>query len=402
MSSLPTAPDLAGRAALGMLASALLCYGAAALGLMGWPLVVLFAAFLGCGLLSLAALCDGRVAIVVSIVAVLVVISLGSPGEDWDPRSIWLFHAKRIYLEGTLYAQLDDYAPWSHNDYPVLVPLLMASAAKLVGQWNELFPKAIAPLLLLPALLLIGSSLRSRQWLALFVLGLLLMGGEMLVNGYLDVAVAVYAVAALATAMRLREARVAPRGVDLLAFALVIAVLSLLKNEGVVVAGVVVGFVLFEALVRERRLYWKVALAFVVAVLPLLAWMFAVSSAGVGNDLATTDMKAQAWARLSEQGGSALILKRLLVPEWVLLPLLVMAVMWRRSVRQPTVVVAILAALAYGVVLYLVYLGTPHDLNWHLRTSVSRTLMPVMLLLVYALVVLMDRRTAQNRSGSVA
>jgi len=128
--------------------------------------------------------------------------------------------------------------------------------------------------------------------------------------------------------------------------------------------------------------------------------MLAVNSAGVGNDLATTDMKAQAWARLSEQGGSALILKRLLVPEWVLLPLLVMAVMWRRSVRQPTVIVAILAALAYGVVLYLVYLGTPHDLNWHLRTSVNRTLMPVMLLLVYALAVLMDRRTAQHRSTS--
>jgi len=75
-------------------------------------------------------------------------------------------------------------------------------------------------------------------------------------------------------------------------------------------------------------------------------------------------------------------------------------VMWRRSVRQPTVIVAILAALAYGVVLYLVYLGTPHDLNWHLRTSVNRTLMPVMLLLVYALAVLMDRRTAQHRSTS--
>ena len=151
MSFLPTAVELGRRAALAMLASLLLCYALAATGLMGWPVLVAFAIFLVSALLALPAVRDLRVSPLVLVACALVLIALGSPSDGWDPRSIWLFHAKRIFLEGSLYAQLDDYAPWSHNDYPALVPLLMASAAGLLGHWNELLPKAVAPLLLLPA-----------------------------------------------------------------------------------------------------------------------------------------------------------------------------------------------------------------------------------------------------------
>jgi len=35
------------------------------------------------------------------------------------------------------------------------------------------------------------------------------------------------------------------------------------------------------------------------------------------------------------------------------------------------------AALVYGLGMVLVYLATPHDLQWHLGTSISRTMLPV-------------------------
>lgn len=232
MSFLPTAAEPGRRAALAMLVSILLCYGLAAVGLMGWPVQVAFGAVVLSALLALPAVRDLRTAPLVLAVLVLVLIALGSPSDGWDPRSIWLFHAKRIYLEGTLYAQLDDYAPWSHNDYPALVPLLMACAAGLAGHWNELLPKAVAPLLLLPALLLIAPSFRSRWCGVLFAVLLLRLARDMLINGYMDPLVAVYAVAAVATAMRHRMSGKHGGSRELVAFMLLVAVLSMLKNEG--------------------------------------------------------------------------------------------------------------------------------------------------------------------------
>ncbi len=390
MSFLPTAAEPGRRAALAMLVSILLCYGLAAVGLMGWPVQVAFGAVVLSALLALPAVRDLRTAPLVLAVLVLVLIALGSPSDGWDPRSIWLFHAKRIYLEGTLYAQLDDYAPWSHNDYPALVPLLMACAAGLAGHWNELLPKAVAPLLLLPALLLIAPSFRSRWCGVLFAVLLLRLARDMLINGYMDPLVAVYAVAAVATAMRHRRSGKHGGTRELVAFTLLVAVLSMLKNEGAVLAALLTAVMLGEGVLRERRLGWHILLAAVVALLPLLAWKLAVGQAGVGNDLAGSDMKAQLLARLGSEGSTLPIVGRLLLDVWV--PLLVLAVLWRPALGVPTASVAVLAALAYATLLFLVYLGTPHDLDWHLRSSVDRVRMPVTLLLGFAVLLALEHR----------
>ena len=72
---------------------------------------------------------------------ILMIIVLGNPTYFWDAWVIWLFHAKRIFLEQSIIAQLDGYALWSHNDYPVIAPTFAASLATLVGSWNNIFPK---------------------------------------------------------------------------------------------------------------------------------------------------------------------------------------------------------------------------------------------------------------------
>ncbi|MHC1654821.1 hypothetical protein ACODUL_16225 [Stenotrophomonas maltophilia] len=400
MSSLPIAVESGRRAALAMLVSALLCYGLAAMGLMGWPAWIAFAGVLLGVLLALPAVRDLRTAPLLLVVIALVLIALGSPSDGWDPRSIWLFHAKRMYLEGSLYAQLDGYAPWSHNDYPALGPLMMAAAAGLAGHWNELLPKAAAPLLLLPALLLIAPSFRGRWSAALFALLLLRLGREMLGNGYMDALVAVYAVAAVATAMRWRARGNQPGTGELVAFTLLLAVLSMLKNEGGVLAVLLTATVLLEGLLRERRLHWHILVIAAVALLPLLAWKLTVAQAGVGNDLAGSDMKAQLLGRLGHADEAMLIIKRLLLDTWVLLPLLALAVLWRPMLRAPVASTAVLAALAYAALLLLVYMATPHDLDWHLRTSVERVRMPVSLLLVFAVLVALEQRMAGGSARS--
>ncbi|WP_251273971.1 hypothetical protein, partial [Enterobacter hormaechei] len=92
-------------------------------------------------------------------------------------------------------------------------------------------------------------------------------------------------------------------------------------------AALLTAVVLGEGVLRERRLGWRILLAAVVALLPLLAWKLAVGQAGVGNDLAGSDMKAQLLARLGSEGGTLPIVGRLLLDVWVLVPLLVLAVL---------------------------------------------------------------------------
>lgn len=386
----PTAPDALRRPATAMLGCVIAAYVIAAAGGVGLPTMLAFVALLACTGWALTTVRDARAAWMLATVAVLMLISLGSPSDEWDPRSIWLFHARRIFVDGSLYAMLDGYAAFSHNDYPALLPLLSATAAKLVGHWNELFPKAVGTLLLLPALLLIAHSLRTWWVAALFALVTLQIGGTYLVDGYMDALLAMYAVASLATAARCLSRWRAPSWADLLPYVLATAVLSLIKNEGLVLAGVIAVSMSVAVLLRERRVPWALLVGVAVALLPLLAWKLAVAGAHLTNDLSGSDLKGQLLARLPEWSNSALILKKLF-RGWALVPLLALLVLWKRSWRTPVVLGGVLAALAYAGVLYAVYLGTPHDLDWHLATSVKRTVLPVFLLLTYALLVVVDQ-----------
>lgn len=396
-----TATDGGARAALGMLAGVLLCYAFAAFGWVGLPAQLAFIAVLICALWSLLALRDGRAAWMLGIVAVLLVLALGSPTDEWDPRSIWMLHAKRIYLENSLYAQLDGYAIFSHNDYPSLMPLWSATAAKVVGHWNEIFPKAAATLLLLPPLLLIARTLRTWWAAGLFAVAVLEVGGRYLVDGYMDAFLAVYAVAALALAIQQRSDATQGAGFNLAAYAALSAVLTLIKNEGAVLAILVAVVATGTVLLRERRMPWGLLAAFAVSMLPLLAWKLAVAGADLGNDLAQSDLKGQLLARLPDLAATVLILKALLRSAvWV--PLVLLLVLWARTWRVSAARAALLVAVAYFGVLFAVYLSTPHDLAWHLATSAKRVALPVQLLLMYGVLVLLDqwKQTApRQRAG---
>lgn len=385
-----TATDGGARAALGMLAGVLLCYAFAAFGWVGLPAQIAFIAVLACAVWSLLALRDGRAAWMVGIVAVLLVLALGSPTDEWDPRSIWMLHAKRIYLENSLYAQLDGYAIFSHNDYPSLMPLWSATAAKVVGHWNEIFPKAAATLLLLPPLLLIARSLRTWWVAGLFAVAVLEVGGRYLVDGYMDAFLAVYAVAALAVAIQPRRVGAEGQWFNLAAYAALSAVLTLIKNEGAVLA-ILVGLVaVATVLLRDRRIPWALLAAFALSMVPLVAWKLAVAGADLGNDLAQSDLKGQLLARLPDLSQSVLILKALLrSAAWV--PLVLLLVLWARMWRASAARAALAVALAYFGVLFAVYLSTPHDLVWHLATSAKRVALPVQLLLMYGVLVLLDQ-----------
>ncbi|HBZ46332.1 MAG TPA: hypothetical protein DEO93_03285, partial [Stenotrophomonas sp.] len=177
---------------------------------------------------------------------------------------------------------------------------------------------------------------------------------------------------------------------NLAAYAAASAVLALIKNEGVVLAALVAVVAVAVCLRRDRRLPWDLLGAFALSLLPLLAWKLAVAGAHLGNDLTGSDLKRQLLARLPDLSQSVLVLKALLRGAvWV--PLVLLLALLARTWRTPTALAGLCIAIAYAGVLYAVYLGTPHDLDWHLATSARRTALPVQLLLMYAVLVLADQ-----------
>src|SRR5262249_22108097 len=126
----------------------------------------------------------------------LLLISLSIPTAMWDARTTWLFHAKRMYLSGSFYEQLDGYPPWSHPDYPSLGPAMMASLARCVGSWNEIFPKSANMLLAIAPVLVLASALRSAIWILAFSCAVVALLGENLVYGNMDGLLALYFTAA--------------------------------------------------------------------------------------------------------------------------------------------------------------------------------------------------------------
>lgn len=372
-----------------MLSSALGAYLLAAVGLWGWFTSALTAVVLIVAASHVFVLRDARVTYVWSFVVVLVVVALATPSDGWDARSIWLFHAKRIYVDQNIYSQLDGYAPWSQNDYPSLVPFLMAAVARLVGSWNEIFPKAITVVMLVPALLTIIASMRTLVSVAFFLLITTSVGGIYLFNGYIDVLVALYGLAVLVLSVKIGSGE--QKGwLDYFLLVLSVSTLLLLKNEAAVV-GVLVGvMVSLHSLISRRQLPYGIVVAFVLGAVPLVCWKLAVSHHGVVNDLAGSGVLTQLSKRLPNAFFTMFVLGKLLGRLWVLVPVGVLVIGWKRWRHVPLVQIAVAVSVGYVGVLYFVYMSTPHDVKWHLQTSVDRTVMPISMILSYAALFAVD------------
>ena len=121
----------------------------------------------------------------------IILISLGTPTYEWDARSIWLFHGKRIFYDESIFSFADNYASFSHNGYPNLAPAFSSSLAMLVGYWNEIFPKISFTFLFLPPLVFTYSFFKDDKYL-IFLSIVFFIIGKYLFNGWTDGLIAIY------------------------------------------------------------------------------------------------------------------------------------------------------------------------------------------------------------------
>ncbi len=329
------------------------------------------------------------------IFTLLLFEAMGSPTTAWDARSIWLFHAKRIFIDNDLFAQLDNYAPWSHNDYPVLSPSLSATFALAVGNWNEIFPKVANIFLILPPLLIVASIVRSQYLLSIFLLGIIIICGRYLRSGHMDAVLSLHVLCVLIlfTSLSFDWSRYLRAGkvASIMLLASSLSIVALLKNEGLVVYVVLVCLTIFCLMFNIGHMKIKTALCiFCPPLIFLISWKVAIYLSGVSNDLTESEIFHQLYARALNIDNWKLIASYLLTRIWVVYFMILLCSIsyFKLSPNlKGSVIIVLCFSLIYVAVLYFVYLMTPHDLAWHLKTSAMRVVLPVNVLLFgYALI----------------
>jgi len=327
------------------------------------------------------------------IILYLSLLSLGTVATSWDARSIWLFHAKRIFIDNSFFAQLDGYNICCHNDYPIMVPLLSASFAKLIGYWNEIFPKVSNVFFILPPLLIFYGYLKSNRWFIFLIIGIFYIIAKLLINGYMDGILTLYALSALIIFRQLREENYNNKLLFLLAV-FHSCVLVSIKNEGIYLFSILLCCIHLVPL-KQLLIFTKKTWVFLIPYLFWLIWKLITLHHNVYNSMEVGVLEKFNYQNnffesiviiLSERiswENVTLIARFLFESKYYFFGLIAIAIhfIFRKKYNIwgniDTLIVQFV--FAYLIFLFLVYVFTPYDLFWHLKTSTTRTTLPIQL-----------------------
>jgi hypothetical protein len=298
----------------------------------------------------------------------------------WDAWAFWNVRARALSLpewqrafDGSI----------RHPDYPLLVPLTVVRGWDWTGNTGDEVPYAVAVVFFLITVSLLFALLRALRGTSsgLMAVAVCLSTAPVMVwaaSQQADIPLAFYFLGTLGCmACALDQPRYSHRWLALLGLTLSAAAWT--KNEGL--AWAVIGIVTTSTVLLLRRLPRRGFLWFAAGLAPLGVTLAVFELAHAGpNDLVADQSGEGALAKLTDFGRHRLIWEYFLdnVPAWVIGLAIYALLLGRRrssftaaSLWMPVQLAGI--AIAY----YLVYLLTPHDLNWHLRTSIDRLIVQV-------------------------
>ena len=316
---------------------------------------------------------------------------LNQPHGGWDAWMSWNLRARFFFRAGEHWREAFSPLFWGANpEYPVLLPSAVARLWQLAGRETESAPALVAALFTFATIALACSSLRLLRSRAQGLLaGILLLGSPLFVQHgtfqMADVPIGFYFLASIAT-LCLGERAPGSRARAFFLTGLAAGFAVWTKNEGTLfLAALILAGVVVLARRGELRASVRGVLAFaggLVVVLPL--------AVAAKVSLAPPDIMLS-WNRerlhaVVEWGRYAQILRAFASEAWHLggfrlpiLPVLALSALLlgidRQQLRFRSTAIA-LAALSLTLAGYAaVYLTTPQDLAWHLRTSLPRLLL---------------------------
>ena len=312
---------------------------------------------------------------------VIIIISLGSLNDFWDARSIWLFKTKFIYFENSV-LKLNQHPYFSHPDYPNIAPAFASTFAKILNTWNEVFPKTGLTLLFIPPLILL-SIYFVNNYLYLLLIACLFIFGKYFVNGEMDGLVSIYLCSSVILFIEIIKKN--KENINFWSYLILasnLIILSLLKIEGTMLAFIVVLSSIFYVQSFQIKNH-KLSLLLIISIFPSMFWHFYTLSIEMFNLSTVYAYNFNYFIdRISNLLNYFLITKFIILNEKFLLSLLIYLISFYFIKNQKLFNYISLIIIIYVLVLYLVYLSTPLDIEFHLSSSANRVIKPLSLLLL--------------------
>ncbi|MFI5166539.1 MAG: hypothetical protein ACHQQS_07975 [Thermoanaerobaculales bacterium] len=283
---------------------------------------------------------------------------------SWDHYAVWGLKARFLVEPRGLwhYLSVASAYPFSHGEYPQLLPAHLASVSWPAGDGRfGAVPDAVLALAALVVLFELW-----RRWLgslAASALILLLVWPAELWAGHLvglaDRPIALLAGIAASLALS------GPSRSDLPLFATALAGMGLLKNEGLPFA-----LLLATAVLVRARCQFAAAAAVACGLAPVLAWHGLVWGVGLGSDrlvgFTVPADPASAWLRFVRALAGFLA-----APDLLVLALAMVIGGLAALIVRGSRIVAV-AVVAQGLLVAVITVYGPYDLGWQLSTSLPR------------------------------
>jgi hypothetical protein len=226
-------------------------------------------------------------------------------------------------------------------------------------------------LVLFPILLiskwLFNNSLAFNLWL----LGLLIICKNYLINGSMDSLLAIYIASGCLLITKIYS-NTKNKFQYYFPLILILGSLPLIKNEGLL-ATLIFNLLLIPRFNKET-IY--VALSMLSISIYLLFWKYPLILNNIHSELFSSNVFSIITERINKPDEIILIFKSIFKQLWVFLLISVGLLMKYKKIEKITLVF-LFFIFSYLAAIFIIYMLSPYELSWHLNTSIKRTMLPV-------------------------
>ena len=316
--------------------------------------------------------------ILLLFIIILLIIALSTPTTGWDARSIWLLKAKIIFYDQSILKVNSNSPSFLNTNYPNIAPAFVASLANIVGHWNEIFPKAGFTLMFIPPLILLNKFIHNNYFLLAIIL-ILFIVGKYLLNGELDGLVSIYFVMSAIMIYNLKELSKKNYS-DYLILILLNIILTLLKVEG----SILLISLIFSSLIiffKNKKIFKNLILISILSFIPVLIWnIYCINNSLNGSETNSSFSIENLSTRIFSLEYYIIIFKNLLLNEKFVISLIIFIISMYSFKNKKLLLLIFSTCLIYIIFLFIIYLSTSLDLEWHLN-SANRIIKPLALFL---------------------
>jgi len=332
-----------------------------------------------------------------------------NPLGTFDGVAIWNAHAAFLYRPAAGFQELFRTLEQGHPEYPLLLPGAIAGQFVFLGQEDPIIPQMTAMAFFLGLTMMIWHSVAALGSKAMALPAALVVLSTPAVSNFsfsqsADLPVAYFALgAAFGLCSQLPGGgRLGAKPVPSFLAGLFVGFLAWTKNEGVILALLILAvFLLTYPRSRPRcrrvRRSWRMAVAVAAGVLPAFLalvvfrvfWASTREAQAFLGGIAERAMEHDRWLAIAHAFKCRL--NPFCEPDewgffWVLCFTGGLLILWRgtQSLRHTFLISFFLLSLMVYLSFYLI---TPHDVEWHLRSSVDRLLLqlaPLLAVWVFA------------------